>query len=59
MNKKFILGIAAIALVSCGTKYEGKTVELLDTIDSVNYALGLSNAQGMKMQYFQGVDSAD
>ena len=59
--KKFsiLVIIAAVAMVSCSNTYEGKTVELTNANDSVNYALGLVNAHSIKMQQFRNVDSTD
>ena len=60
MKKISILAIiAAVAMVSCSNTYEGKTVELTNLNDSVNYALGIVNANGIKMQHFRGIDSTE
>ena len=60
MKKLSILTIiAAVAMISCSNTYEGKTVELTNTNDSINYALGLVNADGIKRQYFRGIDSTE
>ena len=59
--KKFslLVIIAAVAMVSCSNTYETKTVELTNMNDSVNYALGLVNAHGIKMQQFRNIDSTE
>jgi 3-oxoacyl-[acyl-carrier-protein] synthase-3 len=59
--KKFslLVIVAAVAMVSCSNTYEGKTVELTNMNDSVNYALGLVNANGIKMQQFRNIDSTE
>ena len=59
--KKFsiLVIIAAVAMVSCSNTYEAKTVELTNMNDSVNYALGLVNAHGIKMQQFRNIDSTE
>ena len=60
MKKLSILVIiAAVAMVSCSNTYEAKTVELTNMNDSVNYALGLVNANGIKMQQFRNIDSTE
>ena len=51
--------VAAVAMVSCSNTYEGKSVELTNMNDSVNYALGLVNANGIKMQQFRSIDSTE
>ena len=60
MKKFSLLAIvAAIAMVSCSNTYEGKSIELTNLNDSVNYALGLVNAHGIKMQQFRNIDSTE
>lgn len=60
MKKFSLLAIvAAVAMVSCSNTYEAKTVELTNMNDSVNYALGLVNANSIKMQQFRGIDSTE
>lgn len=60
MKKFSLLAIvAAVAMVSCSNTYEGKTVELTNMNDSVNYALGLVNANSIKMQQFRSIDSTE
>ncbi len=51
--------VAVIAMVSCSNTYEGKSVELTNANDSVNYALGLVNANSIKMQNFRNIDSTE
>ena len=58
-NLSLLAIIATVAMVSCSNTYEGKTVELTNTNDSVNYALGIVNANGIKMQQFRGIDSTE
>ena len=60
MKKFSLLAIvAAVAMVSCSNTYEGKSVELTNMNDSINYALGLVNANGIMMQQFRTIDSAE
>lgn len=60
MKKITILAtLAAVAMVSCSNTYETKNVELTNLNDSVNYALGLVNANGIKMQQFRNIDSTE
>ena len=60
MKKVSILAIiAAVAMISCSNTYEGKTVELTNANDSINYALGIVNANGIKMQQFRNIDSTE
>ena len=60
MKKISLLAIiAAVAMVSCSNTYEAKTVELTNVYDSVNYALGLVNANSIKMQQFRSIDSTE
>ena len=49
MKKMLFLGIATLAMLSCGNSYKTKTVELTNMNDSVNYALGLANGAQLKM----------
>ena len=49
MKKLSIILIAAIAMISCGNSYTGKTVALTNQNDSMNYALGVVNGTQMKM----------
>ena len=49
MKKLAIILIAAIAMISCGNVYTGKTVALTNQNDSMNYALGVANGAQMKM----------
>ncbi len=44
--------IAVFAMTSCN-KYEAKEVSLSNQNDSLNYALGLANGQGIKNYYLQ------
>ena len=49
MKKLAIILIAAVAMISCGNVYTGKTVALTNQNDSMNYALGVVNGAQMKM----------
>ena len=49
MKKLSIILIAAVAMISCGNVYTGKTVALTNQNDSMNYALGVVNGAQMKM----------
>jgi len=61
MKKQSILSLVALVaiflLASCN-KYEAKTAELKTQNDSLNYALGLANGDGIKNYYLQ-TDSTD
>lgn len=61
MKKQSILSLVALVaiflLTSCN-KYEAKTTELKTQNDSLNYALGLANGDGIKNYYLQN-DSTD
>jgi FKBP-type peptidyl-prolyl cis-trans isomerase FklB len=61
MKKQSILSLVALvaifALTSCN-KYEAKTSTLKTQNDSLNYALGLANGDGIKNYYMQK-DSSD
>lgn len=61
MKKQSILSLVALVaiflLTSCN-KYEAKTAELKTQNDSLNYALGLANGDGIKNYYLQN-DSTD
>jgi len=61
MKKQSILTLVALvailALTSCN-KYEAKTTSLKTQNDSLNYALGLANGDGIKNYYMQK-DSSD
>ena len=48
MKKICFLFIAAMAMISCGNTYVGKTVTLLNQNDSMNYALGVVNGAQLK-----------
>ena len=49
--------IAVFAMTSCN-KYEAKEVSLNNQNDSLNYALGLANGEGIKSYYLHN-DSTD
>ena len=49
MKKLAIILIAAVAMISCGNVYTGKTVALTNQNDSMNYALGVVNGAQMNM----------
>ena len=59
MKKVSILLIAAIAMISCGTNYTGKTVVLTNQHDSMNYALGVVNGVQMKMYQLRNDSSIE
>ena len=59
MKKVSILIIAAMAMISCGNTYTGKTVELTNQNDSMNYALGLVNGAQMKMYQLRNDSSME
>ena len=56
MKKQSILSLVALVaifmLTSCN-KYEAKTADLKTQTDSLNYALGLANGDGIKNYYMQ------
>lgn len=61
MKKQSILSLVAlvaiIVMTSCN-KYEAKSADLKTQNDSLNYALGLANGDGIKSYYMQN-DSTD
>lgn len=59
--KNLILGLGAAALlaVSCTQAPSVKKIELKSEADSIGYALGLLNAEGMKQQFKGPFDSID
>ena len=59
MKKLAIIIIAAMAMISCGNTYTGKTVELTNQNDSMNYALGLVNGAQMKMYQLRNDSSLE
>jgi FKBP-type peptidyl-prolyl cis-trans isomerase FklB len=59
MKKLAIIIIAAMAMISCGNTYTGKTVELINQNDSMNYALGLVNGAQMKMYQLRNDSSLE
>ena len=59
MKKIAIILIAAVAMISCGNTYTGKTVELINQNDSMNYALGLVNGAQMKMYQLRNDSSLE
>ena len=59
MKKVSIIIIAAMAMISCGNTYTGKTVELTNQNDSMNYALGLVNGAQMKMYQLRNDSSLE
>jgi hypothetical protein len=59
MKKVSILLIAAMAMISCGNTYHGKTVVLNNLNDSINYALGVVNGQQMKMYQLRNDSSIE
>lgn len=48
-----MVALAAIFALSSCKKYEAKTASLKDQNDSINYALGLANGEGIKNYYMQ------
>ena len=58
MKKISILLLAALAMISCGKKYQAHEVSLANETDSVNYALGVLNGLQVKMYYLAN-DSSD
>ena len=59
MKKLSIILIAAMAMISCGNSYTGKTVALTNQNDSMNYALGVVNGTQMKMYQFRNDSSLE
>ena len=59
MKKLSIILIAAIAMISCGNSYTGKTVALTNQNDSMNYALGVVNGTQMKMYQLRNDSSLE
>ena len=59
MKKVSIILIAAIAMISCGNVYTGKTIELTNLNDSMNYALGLVNGAQLKMYQLRNDSSLE
>lgn len=59
MKKLFILALGAIAMISCGNSYKAQEATLIDTNDSINYALGLINGMGIHMQTLSSLDEKE
>ena len=59
MRKLAIILIAAVAMISCGNTYTGKTVDLTNQNDSMNYALGVVNGAQMKMYQLRNDSSME
>ena len=59
MKKLAIIIIASMAMISCGNTCTGKTVELTNQNDSMNYALGLVNGAQMKMYQLRNDSSLE
>ena len=59
MKKLAIILIAAMAMISCGNTYTGKTVALTNQNDSMNYALGVVNGAQMKMYQLRNDSSME
>lgn len=59
MKKVSIILIAALAMMSCGNHYEGKSVALINQNDSMNYALGIVNGAQMKMYQLRNDSSME
>lgn len=59
MKKLAIILIAAMAMISCGNTYTGKTVALTNQNDSMNYALGVVNGAQMKMYQLRNNSSIE
>jgi len=59
MKKVFILLVATVAMISCGSTYHGKTVALTNQNDSMNYALGVVNGEQMKMYQLRNDSSME
>ena len=62
MKKQIIFSLAAFTaagmMTSCG-KYSAQTATLNDQNDSINYALGYANGDGIKNYYMNNVDDQD
>ena len=59
MKKLAIILIAAMAMISGGNTYTGKTVALTNQNDSMNYALGVVNGAQMKMYQLRNDSSIE
>ena len=59
MKKVFILLVATVAMISCGSTYQSKTVALTNQNDSMNYALGVVNGEQMKMYQLRNDSSME
>lgn len=59
MKKLFILALGAIAMISCGNSYKAQDATLIDTNDSINYALGLINGMSIHMQTLASLDEKE
>ena len=59
MKKVFILLVATVAMISCDSTYQGKTVVLTNQNDSMNYALGVVNGEQMKMYQLRNDSSME
>ena len=59
MKKLSIILIAAMAMISCGNSYTGKTVAITNQNDSMNYALGVVNGTQMKMYQLRNDSSLE
>ena len=59
MKKLAIILIAAVAMISCGNTYTGKTIDLTNQNDSMNYALGVVNGAQMKMYQLRNDSSME
>ena len=59
MKKVFILLVATVAMISCGSTYQSKTVALTTQNDSMNYALGVVNGEQMKMYQLRNDSSME
>lgn len=63
MKKQHFLSLALFAVVlvfaSCGGSTGAKEVSLKNQEDSLNYALGIINGEGIKSSYFQNDSSAE
>ncbi len=57
MKKLHLLSLAVISatliFASCSNGAKAKEVKLSNEMDSINYALGVINGEGIKMSYFQ------
>lgn len=54
-----VLSAVVLVLVSCGNDTRAKEVTLNNQEDSLNYALGIINGEGIKSSYFQNDSSAE